>query len=193
VRFLLRFSLLCMAPMLVLPACTDPILGAFDPLIVTDTITIASPSEARPEVPSALDITSAGGFIRGGRFPERLQDATIGWDFAVRVRDGNVVFVPSPVLGFSGRAGISQPLAGQNFETLAAVPSGIRFETEEAVIAEPGAVYVVRSREFSTGFGGCLQYARLQPLEVDAVAGTVRVRLATNERCYDNRLVPTGG
>jgi len=168
-------------------------MGQLDPLMVTDSLTLAAPSDALPNTPSALDVTASGGFIRGGRFPERLQDATIGWDLAVRVREGGIVFLPSGAVGFGGRAGISEPLTGESFEGLTQVPSGLRFETESAVPAQVGSVYVVRSREFSTGFGGCVQYSKLEPTDMDATAGTVTVRMSTNERCYDNRLVPAGG
>jgi hypothetical protein len=193
VRILRRSLFICLLPAVLVTGCGDPFFGALDPLMVTDSLSLAAPSDAFPNTPSALDVTSAGGFIRGGRFPERLEDATIGWDLAVRVRDGGIVFLLSGAAGFGGRAGISEPLAGQTFEGLTQVPSGIRYETETAVPAQVGSVYVVRSREFSTGFGGCVQYSKLEPTEMNPAEGTVRVRLSTNERCYDNRLVPAGG
>jgi hypothetical protein len=190
-RSFLVVLVVCVAPALVLSGCEDPAWGRQDPLIATDTVELAAPTAGLPEVPSALDVIAVGGFIQGGRFPERVADANQGWDLAVRVREGRVVFVPSSALGFESRAGWVGPVQGQTFEGLREVPAGARFETQNAMVIEPGAIYVIRSREFTTGFmGRCAQFAKLQALEVDAAAGTVSVQIASNERCFDTRLVP---
>lgn len=192
-RTLSRYLVFCLVPVLVLSACDDPFLSQLEPLIATDTVELAIPTAVQTGLPSALDITALGGLVRGGRFPERADDADLGWDLTVRIRDGQIVFVPSSALGFPLRAGISAPIAGQTFDGLREVPAGLRFETETPTIAQLGAVYAARSREFSAGFvGSCVQYAKLQVLELDVAAGTIRVLLATNERCHDTRLVPAG-
>jgi hypothetical protein len=193
VRALFRILFVCAVPALAITACEDPFFGRLDPLIIEGNFAIAAPSPGEPELPSALDVTAAGGAIRGGRFPERLQDANLGWDLTVRVRDGRLVLLPSAAMGFGGRAGITEPVQGQTFEGLADLPPGARFETAEPIAAVPGALHVIRSREFATGFGACVQYAKMQVLEVDTAARIVRVRVATNERCFDTRLVPVGG
>jgi len=192
VRSLLRPIMLAVLPVLVLGACDDPVFGRLDPLIATDTLDLAAPADALADVPSALDVTAAAGVIGGGRFPERVQDSNRGWDLAVRMRDGQVVLLPSGAPGYNTRAGVFGPVQGETFESLRDVPPGARFRTDTVAVMQPGALYVVRSREFSTGFGGCLQYAKLQALSVDAASGAVRVQVATNEQCYDTRLVPAG-
>jgi hypothetical protein len=175
---------------LAVSACDDPFFGAFDPIIATDTIELQAPILAQAQLPSALDVTAVGGFIHGGRFPERSEDAG-AWDFAVSLRDGALVLVPPAAYGFDSRAGLTPPIQGVTFEGLHDVPAGARFVTDSTLVVEPGAIYVVRSREFAGGFGaGCLQYAKVQALEADAATGTLRVQVATNERCFDTRLVP---
>jgi hypothetical protein len=190
VRSYLRIAFFCVLPVIGLNACDNPGFGRLDPLIAVDsTVVIAAPIAAETRLPSALDVTATGGVIRGGRFPERVQDANLGWDLAVRIREGQLVFVASTGLGLPTRAGITAPLLGQTLQMVREVPSGAVFETSTAVPVQVGAVYVIRSREFSTGFGACLQYGKLQVTEADAAAGTVRMRVETNERCYDTRLV----
>jgi hypothetical protein len=193
VRSYLRIAFFCVLPVIGLNACDSPAFGRLDPLMAVDsTVVIAAPIAAETRLPSALDVTATGGIIRGGRFPERVQDANLGWDLAVRIREGQLVFVASTGLGLPTRAGITAPLLGQTLQAVREVPTGAVFETSIAVPVQVGAVYVIRSREFSTGFGGCLQYGKLQVTEADAAVGTVRMRVETNERCYDTRLVEAG-
>jgi hypothetical protein len=54
----------------------------------------------------------------------------------------------------------------------------------------PGNVHAARSRELGIFGGACIQYSKLQPLEVDVAAGSLHLRVVTNERCADPRLVP---
>jgi hypothetical protein len=195
VRCYLRIAFFLFAPMLVLGACQDAAFGRLDPQMAVDSaITIAAPQAAQTglPMPSALDVTASGGIIRGGRFPERVQDANLGWDVAVRVRDGQLVFIGSTGLGNPNRAGITPPLAGVTLQTLRDIPGGVSFETTNPVPVQVGAVYAVRSREFSTGFGACLQYAKLQVVQADVTTGRVSMHVETNERCYDTRLVAAG-
>jgi hypothetical protein len=173
---------------LLLAACQGDIWGRFDPVMYTDTFELAAPSANHAAVPTALDVTASGGVIRGGRFPERLRDADEGWDVAVRVRDGELTFVPPTALGFPSRAGVTRALAGQTFEGLSEVPGGARVMRDSAVVVQRGAVYVVRSRDVPGIYGSCYQFAKVQPLDADPVAGTVRVQVSTNERCADPRL-----
>jgi hypothetical protein len=189
----LRFLLLGLLLPLVAAGCEDPGFGILDPVIVTADVQLTDPVAGQPQLPTALDITAVGGSIRGGRFPERVQDANEGWDMGVRLREGQLVLVPAAALGFASTAGIAGPIAGQTFEGLQEVPAGLRFLTEEAIAIETGAVYVVRSRDFTQQFlGRCVQFAKLQASELDVQAGTLQLRVVTNERCFDTRLVPAG-
>jgi hypothetical protein len=160
-----------------------------DPLLAHDTVTVYAPLAANAGQPTALDVTAANLMLRGARFPERSADAE-QWDFAVRVRDGQLVLVPASQLGLtSSRAAISPALAGETFEGLRQVPPNV-LRTDSVVAMRVGQVHVARSRDLAGGFGACQQYAKLQPLEVDAAAGRLRLQITTNERCSDLRLVP---
>lgn len=176
-----------------LTACDDDPFARLDPLVVTDTVDLVAINAPEALGPAALDITAQGGVIIGGRDPSRVEHAG-QWDLAVRRQDGQLVFLGPTVFGFETRAGVTRPLEGTTFDALRDVPIGARFVTDSAVVIQPGAVYVARSRDFVLGFfGGCVQYAKLQPLVVDVAAGAVRLQIATNERCFDTRLVNAGG
>ncbi len=189
---LLRFILglfLVLPTGLALAGCEDPNAFRMDPVLVTDTVPLATPtSEAR--LPTALDIVSTNAVIGGGRFPERVADAG-QWDFAVRVRGGDLVLVPAGAVGFENRPMITRPITDRTFEEVTRAPDRASFVTDSAVVMQEGSVYVARSRQFAGLFGGvCFQYAKLQPLSVNVAEGTLRVQLTTNERCQDPRLVP---
>ena len=158
-----------------------------DPRIATDTIEVAAPGSASG-LASAVDVSANLGVINGGRRPETQQDAE-RWDFAIRVRDGEVVFVPAGALGLTSTAGITHPLTGQTFDQVIEAPGSASFVTDSAVVAEVGSVYVVRSRNVSCGFGAAAQYAKMQPLEISVEEGRVELLISTNEVCGDPRLV----
>lgn len=168
-------------------ACDGGTGYRIEPLITSDTVDLAAPGSATG-LPTAVDVTSTSGIIAGGRFPERQQDAE-QWDLAIRVRDGQVVFVPAGALGLSSNPAVTHPLMGQSFDQVIEAPGAAAFVADSAVVVQEGAVYVVRSRVFSCGFGGAAQYAKIQPLAVSAADGTVQLRIATNEVCGDPRLV----
>lgn len=166
-------------------ACTDGTGFRIDPVLSTDTFELAAPT-SRGGLPSALDVTATVGVIGGGRFPETQEDAE-RWDIAVRVRDGGLAFLPASAFGLTSEAAITPPLAGQTFESVIEAPGRSSFVTDSAVVVEPGAVYVVRSRLITCGISRTPQYAKIQPLEV--AEGRVRLQVTTNERCGDPRLV----
>lgn len=172
-------------------ACGDPTGGFFDPLMVTDTVDIGAQGLAPAGTPSAFAVTVEVGVIEGPRFPERASDAE-RWDVAIAGQNGQIVFRAPRSFGFESRAAIGGPLVGRTFEDVRDVPSGTQFRTDESVEVQQGEVYIVRSREFSSGFGGCVQYAKVEPIAVDATDGTVRLVVATNSRCYDTRLANAG-
>lgn len=167
-------------------ACDDPSRFTVDPMISSDTVEVAAPTSSSG-LPTALDVTSSGGIIGGGRHPERQTDAE-RWDIAIRERDGVLVFVPSSALGFSGAVGITEALAGQTFDAVIEAPGSGSFITDEDVVIQEGAVYVVRSRSVPCGFGSASLYSKIQPIDVSA-DGRVTIRVATNEVCGDPRLV----
>lgn len=187
-RFLLVLPLLAPAA-LTLAACDDP-TGIGRAVVVTDTLTLGAPSVAADSVPTALDVLSLDQFtLGGGRFPERPSQAE-EWDVALRLQGGTFSLVPRGAVGLDGRrAGITDPVSGATFEGLAEAPPSSRFNTGAGVTLSVGAVYVVRSRQYSLGGGACWQFAKVQPLALDPAAGTARLAVATSARCADTRLV----
>ncbi len=166
-----------------LGACDDPAFR-IDPILASDTVEVFAPTAANAGRPTALDITSLQLFIQGARFPERASDAE-QWDFVVRLRNGELTLVPASVVGLTSRAALAGPLAAQTFEDVREAPAASTFSTDSTVVMRQGQVYGARSRAIS----GCTQYAKLQPLEVDVAAGRLLLRITTNERCGDLRLV----
>lgn len=163
----------------------------FDPLLVTDTIELVTPT-ANSALPTAVDITALSRVIVGGRYPEELADAG-EWDFALRREGSELHFVPAGKIGVFdigglSRAGITEPLTGRSFESVTQAPKQNTFITDRGVPVRVGEVYAARSRLVLCGPSGVEQYAKLQPLEVDLAAQRVRFRLVTNSRCADQRL-----
>lgn len=184
-----RFAGVVLACFTTLIGCDDPSGIDFSPMLVQDTVVIAAPLPQNAALPTALDITGDNsGSVGGGRFPERPSDAQ-NWDFAVRIRDGQLALVPARAIGLDSRAAITQPLVGETFEGLREAPGQSTFTSTEHVVLTEGAVYVARSRETSGGFlGVCVQFAKLSPLEVDVEQGLVTLQIVTNEQCGDPRL-----
>ena len=75
-----------------LAACDDPFDSYYPPVIASDTVALAVPSDSS-SLPSALDLTAPSGNLGGGRYPERLADATLGWDFALRRHNGGLALL----------------------------------------------------------------------------------------------------
>lgn len=170
-----------------LSACDDPTRFQLDATVATDTFTLAAPSANRLELPSALDLTLLGDGIGGGRFPERAADAAQGFDLLLRVRDGQLVFLPPTVIGIKTEAGISQPRDNLTFASVTKLPDNVRFLTDEAVPVRGNAVYFVRTRRFPLGGGACQQFAKLAPLAVNVAAGTVELQATVSQNCSDTR------
>jgi hypothetical protein len=174
-----------------LAGCEDSTGLDLNPVLVSDTVTVAAPLPQTAGLPTALDVTSDGAFgINGGRFPELIRDA-LQWDFAVRIQSGQLVLVPAQGIGVTGsRAALTPPIAGAVFEDLREAPGQRTFSVDSAIAMVEGAVYVARSREATGSFGSaCVQFAKMQALDVNVAAGTVHFRVVTNERCGDPRLV----
>lgn len=194
-RLALALPLLAAAA-LSLAACDDPI-GVGQQIIVTDTVTIGVPSLVPDTVPTALDVVSSdqvsvGGALGAGRFPERPGEAE-NWDVTVRLQNGTFSLLPRGAVGLESlRAAVTDPITGTTFEALDEAPASSRFNTGRGVALSVGSVYVVRSRVYRLPGQGvnCWQYAKVQPVALNAAAGTVRLAVATSAGCQDTRLAP---
>ncbi len=194
-RLALGLPLLATAA-LSLAACDDPI-GIGEQVIVTDTVTIGVPSLAPDTIPTALDVVSddqvnVGGASGAGRFPERPGQSE-EWDVTVRLQNGTFSLLPRGAVGLESlRTAVTDAITGTTFEALDEAPSSSRFNTGRGVVLSVGSVYVVRSRAYRPRGAGvtCWQFAKVQPLALNAAAGTVRLVVATSAGCQDTRLAP---
>lgn len=168
--------------------CDDSTGLDLNPVLVSDTLTIAAPIPQNQGRPSAVDLSGDGGFgIEGPRFPERVEDA-LQWDLTLRLLDGALVLMPPGAIGATdSRAAITPPIAGQTFEGLREIPGQSTFRTDTAITLQVGPVYAARTRVLDAF--GCIQFSKLRALELDPVAATARLEVVTNERCSDPRLV----
>lgn len=179
-----------MGSLAALPACENPNAAGFEAQLVTDTVTLVVPDPARPlegdVTGSALDVVaSAFGEILVRR-PERVSDAG-QWDVAIRRRGGELVLMPPAVLalrGAQGRAAITPVEVA--FDDLRDASTRGTFTPDSVAVLRPAAVYLLRSRDCSSGGGN--QYAKLEALAVDVAAGTARLRVVANRQCNDPRL-----
>jgi hypothetical protein len=146
-------------------------------------------SLARPE----LNLLSAFDFRNRARLRVEQPGATGRWDAALDTRDGQLVFLPPRVLGVESRAGIV-PIDSLTFDEVVAAPADTAvYRTDVAVPIALGVTYVVRTHQTTAGFFGtlCVYYAKLEPLEVDVAAGTLRFVFDGARVCNDRGLVPT--
>lgn len=167
-----------------LAACDDP-FGGREPIIASDTVTLAAPTSDSLTLGSALNLIGPGLVV----FPERIGDAfpQPNWDLALRAVDGQLLLRPSPT--DTRRIGSRITRARDvDFEDSGRAPER-REEYEVAPVAlEVGRVYFVRSRTYGQVGVRCVNYAKIQPLAVNPAAGTARLAVVSNGVCNDRRL-----
>ena len=159
-----------------LAACEDPLAPTLAPVPDEPSQTTLfdfRTSELRQT--SAFDVTAPG--------PVRT-DQSSGWDFLLELDQGTFVFRPrSVVLDLSSTAGLQR--MSTTFEGLSMAPEG-DYVTDDPVPVEQGAVYAARSRRQGIG---CLRFAKLEVLAVDAGTGSVELRYLGNPNCGRRTLV----
>jgi hypothetical protein len=169
-----------------LSACgEDPF--AIDWVSIPDTVVLYS--LARPE----LNLVSAFNFR--GRSAVRVEAASTtpgSWDVAVDTRGGAIVLLPPAALGISDSRARIAPITGVPFADLLEAPADTTvYLSTEPVPATLGTVYVIRTEQSTGAFGTrCVYYAKLEPLTIDPVAGTLRFQFDVSPVCNDRRLVP---
>ena len=167
-----------------LAACDDdPFAFRWDP--EPDTVLLYS--LARPE----LNLVSAFSFY--SRIPLRVEAAgTAGqWDAAVDTRDGEIVLLPPGALGVVGAARITT-LEGLTLDDVRRAPADtLVYVANDAVPIELGNVYVIKTNRSQGSFGtSCVYYAKMAPIEIDPVGGTLQFEFVTNPVCNSQDLVP---
>lgn len=161
-------------------ACDDP-FGAFlaDVPLTPSEVTLFDFVSGRLADPPAFDLV-VGTRVR--------VDQTRQWDFLFQIRDGVPELAPFAAATDSVTdAGLIQ--STDSFEGILEAPDeGYTLDTPVPIAV--GDVLVARSRINPTQFLACSQYAKLEILEIDLVAGEVTFRHLTNPNCGDVVLEP---
>jgi hypothetical protein len=135
--------------------------------------------------PSAFDM------VRRDEVILEAADAVGAWDFAVDRQDGALVLLPPQVLGLFSGAGIA-PIRQSRFQDVTEAPDDPAAFIEDAPVPlELGTVYVIRSREQRGTFGEtCLYFGKIQPTNIDHVAGILYFLHDVSPVCNDPSLIP---
>jgi hypothetical protein len=156
------------------------------PRIISDTVTIAIPSETST-LASAIDLARLVPPFAFERFPERLTDAQ-QWDFALRRAAGTLILRPFTVVG-GGLRGAGIATSATEYERIRRAPRSTTAYGYEPITLTAGTTYVARSRQFSAGAGiPCVKYGKLKVLDLDAALGTATLAVTVNDVCDDDRL-----
>jgi hypothetical protein len=145
-------------------------------------------SLARPE----LNLVSAFNFNRRTTVRIEAPSATGTWDLALDTQGGELVFLTPGAVGVPGSRARIIELPGVTFDEIREAPADTAsYVSDEPVQVTTGLLYVVQTNETAGGFGRrCVYYAKLEPLEADPVAGTLRFRFDASPVCNDRSLVP---
>ena len=132
------------------------------------------------------------GFSFINRVPVRIESpaATGTWDVVVDTRGGEIVLLPPGALGVDSKARITT-MPGMTFEEVIEAPEDTLLYTAEQVPMTLGTVYVVKTSQYQGSFGTrCSNYAKLEPLIIDPVGGTLTFVYDASPVCNDRRLIP---
>ena len=167
-----------------LAACGDDPF-AFNWSDVPDTTRIYSLD--RPE----LNISSGFSFYEG--VPVVIEDATSTgfWDLALDTQGGSLVLLPPGALGIDGRARIAA-LPSTPYADVAEAPGDtLVYVANDPVPVVAGTTYVIRTNLRPGSFSAtCSYYAKMEPLVIDAVGGSLTFRYITSPICNSRDLVP---
>jgi hypothetical protein len=167
-------------------ACDDPFELRWE--AQPDTALLYSLSRPEPNLPSAFNL-----YFRTPLLIE-APGASGQWDFALDTEDGQLVLLPPRALGINSRARIAA-LPGVTFADVTEAPADTAaYVSNRSLRVTPGTIYVVQTGEQSGSFGQrCVFFAKLEPLILDAEAGTLSFQYDSNPVCNDPRLVPPEG
>jgi hypothetical protein len=168
----------------VVEACSDTIVDT--PWTSTvDTVTLYSLTNPNLALSSAYD------FFGRTRIHVEQAGTQHAWDLALDTRGGALVLVPPGALGIDSKASIAA-LPGQSFAKVQEAPADtLVYSSKTPVPVDLNTTYVVHTDLRSSPFGvACQHYAKMQPIAVDPVAGTMQFIYDTSPICNDRRLVP---
>ena len=152
-----------------------------------DTALVYSLSRPELNLPSAYDLVETNAILI------HAANATGIWDFALDDRDGGLVLLPPGVFGIASTAQITS-LGRVPFDGVTRAPTDTTlYVSDQPVRMELGTVYAVRTHR-GPGAGPfgetCFFYAKLEPLVIDVVNGSLTFRFDRNPICSDPALVP---
>jgi hypothetical protein len=178
-----RFLLVAVAmlPFALSTAACDDTLGLGDATILSDSSVDLGVPTLVDSLPSAFDMPR---FLL--RRPE-LQSDSQEWDFALRRTDGALRLIPNPFAVGSRRPLIAR--SSESFGDIDRAPTARSSYGDTAVTLVEGAVYVMRSRHYTTSVGGtCYVFGKLLVVDLDVAGATANLHLQVNPGCADDRL-----
>jgi hypothetical protein len=181
VRRILLVAVALLPFALSLNACGDS-LGIGDATILSDSSVDLGVPTVADSLPSAMDLPR---FLL--RRPELITDSQ-EWDFALRRTDGTLRLIPTPFAVGSRKPLIAR--STQSFDDIERAPTARNAYGDSAVTLVEGAVYVIRSRHYTTSVGGtCYVFAKMRVKDLDVAGGTAKLHLLVTPGCADDRLV----
>jgi hypothetical protein len=177
---------LLMAAVTATAGCEDPFEVRWE--AQTDTALIYSLARPEPNLPSAFN------FYFRAPIAVEAPGSTGQWDIALDTEGGRLVLVPPRALGINSRARIAA-LPGVSFQDVTDAPADtVSYVSNRSVPLDLGTIYVVQTSEQSGSFGQrCVFFAKMEPLVLDAVAGTLKFAFDASPVCNDTRLIPPEG
>lgn len=159
-------------------ACSDPnsIPDAFVPNVV-DTVTLWSLTGGPLTEPSAFSVNSGS--------EVRIWEAGNAFDFAFDVdAGGRPVFLPTDLLGLLSSSAFKpglRPVEADSFSHIVKAPSNGYIVSDTVPIAV-GDFFYIRTT-INCSFPSVPEYGKLEVLDIDAVAKTVKFQVVSNQNC----------
>jgi hypothetical protein len=182
-----QYSWIPLVAVLTAAACDDP----FGPQLWDATpasMTLYSASRAEyVGLVSAVDVVSQPVSPVAIEAP----GATGNWDFVLLDGPDGLMFSSSSEAFEGAPTGARiAVITNTSFLDVTEAPSDTAAYSRGPVPLRTDVVYVIRSRRAGCGFTSGVRYAKLQPIEVDPVAGTFRFAIVRNPYCEVRSLVP---
>lgn len=163
-----------------LAACSDPNEIADASLTnEVDTVTVYAQSNPSVQLPSAYSIAS--------RSPVRTWEAGINFEFIYDIdAAGRSVLIPIELLDLlpdgAFKPGLRRPTSSNTFEEMTKGPLN-GYISSDTIPIVAGDRFYVRSTISTCSILGVPLYAKIQVIDFDAVAKSVRLKVLANQNC----------
>jgi hypothetical protein len=161
-------------------ACSDPNAIANASIgNVVDTVTLFALTDGPLLEPTAYSVAAKASV--------RTWEAGNSFDFAFDETSGGApVFLPTSVLGLlsssSFKPGLKRPGASTTFDEMVKAPSNDYIVSDTIPIAV-GDRFYIRTTISACSFLSVPEYGKLEVLELDPVAHTVKMQVVANQNC----------